>query len=178
MLLIFTMITATAFLILGGCLLAKNEKLDDFIKNFPRSKKLSILFMSCGSVWFLYRHVLNLGEADFGDYKSFIAIITLFILISSFIFTQDFLAVRGISIALLLYSREVLDAAFLQEPLSRLVLVSTTYFLIICALYFGAWPYRMRDLITYLYDKPKRKMVLGYFLFLNSISLFISGVFL
>ena len=101
MLLIFTMITATAFLILGGCLLAKNEKLDDFIKNFPRSKKLSILFMSCGSVWFLYRHVLNLGEADFGDYKSFIAIVTLFILISSFIFTQDFLAVRGISIALL-----------------------------------------------------------------------------
>ena len=134
--------------------------------------------MSVGCIWFLYRHVLNLGEADFGDYKSVITIVTLFILISSFIFTKDFLAVRGFSITLLLYSREVLDAAFLQEPLSRLVLVSITYLLLICALYFGAWPYRMRDLITYLYDKPKRLMVLGYFLLVNSISLFISGVFL
>ena len=178
MLLIFTIITAIAFLILGGCLLAKNKKLDDLIKDFPRSKKLSILFMSCGCVWFLYRHVLNLGEADFGNYKSVITIVTLFILISSFIFTKDFLAVRGLSVALLLYSREVLDAAFLQEPLSRLVLVFTAYLLIICALYFGAWPYRMRDLITYLYDKPKRLLVLGYFLLFNSISLFISGVFL
>ena len=172
------MITAIAFLILGSCLLAKNEKLDRLIKNFPRSQKLSILFMSSGCFWFLYRHVLNLGEADFGDYKSVITIITLFILISSFIFTKDFLAVRGFSIALLLYSREVLDAAFLQEPPSRLVLVSITYLLIICALYFGAWPYRMRDLITYLYDKPKRLFVLGYFLLFNSISLFVSGVFL
>jgi hypothetical protein len=158
--------------------LAKNEKLDGSIKDFPRSKKLSLLFMSGGCIWFLYRHVLKLGEADFGDYKSVITIVTLFILISSFIFTKDFLAVRGFSITLLLYSREVLDAAFLQEPLSRLVLVSITYLLIICALYFGAWPYRMRDFITYLYDKPKRLMVLGYFLLVNSISLFISGVFL
>jgi len=178
MLLIFTMITAIAFLILGGCVLAKNEKLDGLIKDFPRSKKLAVLFMLCGCVWFLYRHVLNLGAADFGDYKSVITIVTLFILISSFIFTKDFLAVRGFSVVLLLYSREVLDAAFLQEPLSRLVLVSVTYLLIVFALYFGAWPYRMRDLITYLYDKPKRLLILGYFLLLNSISLFISGVFL
>tara|TARA_S200000501_G_scaffold364321_1_gene396312 strand:+ start:427 stop:963 length:537 start_codon:yes stop_codon:yes gene_type:complete len=178
MLLIFTMITAIAFLVLGVFLLVKNEKLNGLIKDFPRSKKLSILFMSCGCVWFLYRHVLNLGEADFGDYKSVITILTLFILLSSFIFTKDFLAVRGFSIVLLLYSREVLDAAFLQEPQSRLALVFTTYILIIGALYFGAWPYRMRDLITYLYDKPKRLMILGYFLIVNSISLFIAGVFL
>ena len=178
MLLIFTIITASALFVLGSCLLAKNEKLDGLIKNFPRSKKLSILFMSCGCVWFLYRHVFNLGEADFGDYKSVITIVTIFILISSFIFTKDFLAVRGFSIILLLYSREILDAAFLQEPLSRLVLVSMTYLLIICALYFGAWPYRMRDSITYLYENPKRVLIFGYFLIANSISLFISGVFL
>ncbi len=178
MLLKFTIITASMLLVLGCCLLAKNKKLDALIKDFPRSRKLSIFFMSCGCVWFLYRHVLNLGEADFGDYKHIITIVTIFILISSFIFTKDFLAVRGFSIALLLYSREVLDAAFLQEPPSRLVLVSTTYLLIICALYFGAWPYRMRDLITYLYDSPKRILIFGYFLLFNSISLFISGIFL
>ena len=87
--------------------------------------------MSTGCAWFLYRHVFQLSEADFGDYKLIISLVTLFIFFSSFIFTSDFLAVRGLSIVILLYAREVLDAAFLQEPTSRLVHGSVIYLFII-----------------------------------------------
>ena len=48
--------------------------------------------------------------------------------------------------------------------------------LVLAALYFGAIPYRMRDLLTYLYDKPKRARIFGVIMLACSISLVISSL--
>jgi hypothetical protein len=43
-----------------------------------------------------------------------------------------------------------LDSAWLQDSPGRLLLVTITYVIIVAALYFGAWPFRFRDLFIWL----------------------------
>ena len=65
------------------------------------------------------------------------------------------------AILFLFYSREALDAAFMQEPESRLFMVSIVYIGIAIALYLGAWPYRLRDFLNWLYVSGNRPRILG-----------------
>ena len=48
------------------------------------------------------------------------------------------------------------------EPVTRLFLVSIIYLLIVAALYFGAWPYKMRDFLDWLFDKSARPARFGW----------------
>ena len=172
-----SILTGVIFLGVGCCFLINNQHINRKLLGFPRSRSLSVFFMTAGTFWFLYRHVMNLSEADFGEYKFFIFFITLFIYFSSFIFTKDFLAVRGLSIIALLYSREVLDAAFLKEPTSRLFLVGIIYLVIVAALYFGAWPYRMRDFLNSVFNNSYAARILGASLSLIGIGLMCLPIF-
>lgn len=113
--------------------------------------------------------MLFLSEADFGNYKLLIGGVAIGVALLSFVYAADFLAVRGWAMLVLLFSREVLDAAFLQDAQSRLVLVSIVYFFIVAALYFGAWPYRMRDLIEWMNRKPGRMEVLGSVILISGL---------
>ena len=90
----------------------------------PRNFPLFCLLWVCpGSL----PDTLQLSEADFGEYRLYIGGIAIFIGVSSYVYVRDFLAVRALCILVLFYSREVLDAAFLQEPVTRLFLVSIIY---------------------------------------------------
>lgn len=168
----YTFLTALILAMLGFLLTCQFRIAETMLVNFPRSQKSAIFLLCCGLFWFLFRHVSNLGEADFGDYKLIIGLIGIFIGISSYFFISDFLSVRALCILVLFYSREVLDSAFLQEPSSRLFLVSITYLLIVASLYFGAWPYRLRDFISWLLKKRSRSKYLGTFFLIYSCLLF------
>ena len=157
----FTLCTSGFLGLLGLFLTFKSVKAEEVIRKFLRSQKASILLLAIGLFWFLFHHVQNLGEADFGEYKFIIGLIGVFIAVSSYIFINDFLAVRALCILLLFYSRLALDSAFLQEPQSRLFLVTVIYFIVMCAIYFGAWPYRLRDFLNWLYGNSKRSILLG-----------------
>lgn len=137
---------------------------DNFCKkmlSFARSNKWSVVLLTISLAWFILRYVKNLSEADFGNHKIIIGSVAVFIYFGSFALVKDFLAVRALCILCLFYSREVLDAAFLQDSSSRLFLVSITYVIVIIALYFGAWPYRTRDFFTWLGFKKKRTEILS-----------------
>ena len=157
-----TILTAVFLLVAGTALAVDRSSLNSLIRKFPRSQKLSILFLSIGMAWFVFRHVKNLSDADFGEYRFFIGVIALLICVFSYVFVRDFLAVRALCILCLFYSREALDAAFLQEPNTRLFLVSIIYLLVVASLYFGAWPYRMRDFLNWLFGKPSRSSKFGF----------------
>jgi hypothetical protein len=161
---LFELSILTSFLLFAvGFLFASGRgSIHSLIRGFPRSPKLSVFLLALGLSWFIARHVVGLSEADFGEYRWYIGGIAIFIGVSSYVFVQDFLAVRAFCILALLYSREVLDAAFLQEPTTRLFLVAIIYLLIVGALYFGAWPYRMRDFLDWLFDKPTRPTRFGW----------------
>lgn len=157
-----TILLGIFMVIIGSLFFVNRTSLNEAIIEFPRSRGMAYSLMTVGTVWFIFRHILNLSEADFGDYKMLIIAIVIFVFVSSFIFTKDFLAVRGLSIIVLLFAREALDAAYLQEQVARLYLVSITYILIIMALYFGAWPYRMRDFNDWLFKNSNRSKNFGY----------------
>ena len=74
----FTLTTSFLLVFLGFLFTNKSNKIDSLIKNFPRSKLSAILLLCIGIFWFLFRHVNNLGEADFGEYKVTIGIIGVF----------------------------------------------------------------------------------------------------
>ena len=84
-----------------------------------RSRLLGLWFVGIATVWF-YGDMSFLGEADFGNYKLLIGTVALGTAILSFVFVPDFLMVRGFAMIILLWAREVLDAAF-QDASSRLV---------------------------------------------------------
>ncbi len=157
----YSVLTAFFLLAMGAVLVLDRSSLNSLIRGFPRSQKLSILFLCAGLAWFTYRHVRNLSDADFGEYRMVIGLIAVFLCLASYVYIKDFLAVRALCILALFYSREVLDAAFLQEPNARLFLVSIIYLLIVASLYFGAWPYRMRDFLNWLFGTPSRSSKLG-----------------
>ncbi len=156
-----TLFTGCSLVALGAYLAWRSAITERSVKSFPRSKIAAIVTMTIAAAWFLYRHILHLSEADFGEHKVLIAVITVVLLVMSFKFLPDFLAVRGAAILVLFYSREALDAAFMQEPESRLFMVSIVYIGIAIALYLGAWPYRLRDFLNWLYVSGRRPRILG-----------------
>ena len=166
----FTILTGFFLVLLGTPFLSKKESIRAKVLSFPRSRLLAYILMITGTCWFIFGHVMHLGEADFGEFKTIIVLISVCILILSFFLTKDFLAVRALSILTLLYSREVLDAAFLQEPSARLVLVSIIYIFISVALYLGAYPYRMRDFLTFVYSEKNRPKYVGFYFILCGLS--------
>jgi len=84
------------------------------------------------------------------------------------------LSVRALAIITLLYSREVLDSAFLQESSARLFLVSVVYIMILASLYLGAYPSRLRDFFLFIFAEAKRYKLLGSCLILCGFGLFIT----
>lgn len=157
-----SLITGLILTALGILIVRPSSRFRFSISVFPRSNKCSLWFVGIATFWFLWRHVLFLSEADFGNYKMLIGLIALGTAILSFVFVPDFLAVRGLAMLSLLWSREVLDSAFLQEASTRLLLVSVIYLIIITSIYLGAWPYRMRDFMDWLHSGSGRIKILGW----------------
>ena len=170
----YTILTGFLFVLIGSLFLSGNQTIKSKITLFPRSSFLSYILMTIGTCWFLFGHVMHLGEADFGNYKHIITLLSVCILVSAFIFTKDFLAVRALSIIVLLYCREVLDSAFLKEPSARLFLVSVVYAMIITALYLGAYPYKIRDFFSFIYSSVRRYKCLGVCFILCGLGLLLS----
>jgi len=137
---------------------------------FLRSTKAAVAVFGGSGLWFLYI-LSQLGESDFGNIKGFLIAMFGAAGICAFFYLNDFLSVRGLAVLTLLLAREFLDSAFMQEPQSRLVLVSLSYVAVVCALYLGAVPYRLRDFLTYIYEKPPRARAFGFVLCACSASL-------
>ena len=158
----YSILTSLILFVVGFLFASGRTSIYALIRGFPRSSKLSVILLALGLSWFIARHVVQLSEADFGEYRLYIGGIAIFIGVTSYVYVRDFLAVRALCILALFYSREVLDAAFLQEPATRLFLVSIIYLIIVAALYFGAWPYKMRDFLDWIFDKSVRPACLGW----------------
>ena len=157
----YSFVTSLLLLTFGLTMWIRRSSICNDMLVFARSNKASALLLTISLAWFLFRYVQNLSEADFGNYKLIIGMVAVFIYFGSFALVKDFLSVRSLSILCLFYAREVLDSAWLQDPPSRLLLVTTIYVTIVLALYFGAWPYRFRDFFEWLNIQEKRVKILA-----------------
>ena len=147
-------------LIFGGHYMWHGIKTAQYTRAFPRSQTATFVLFGIATVWFLCK-VLNLGIADFGQHKNLLFILFLITAIGSFRYVPDFLAVRGLAALSLMTANLLLNAAYMQEPQTRLFLVSFVYLVIVLALVLGATPYKLRDFIDWLYETDLRPRVVG-----------------
>jgi hypothetical protein len=155
-----TLFTGIFLIAFGGHFLWHGARSAPKAQAFPRSQSAAYLLMGIASIWFLYK-ILQLGPADFGQYKKLLFLLFLGTAVSAFYFVPDFLAVRGLAALTLLTAGALLDAAYMQLPQARLFLVCFVYLAIIAALILGANPYKLRDFLSWLYRAAARPRIFG-----------------
>lgn len=155
-----TLFTAIFLILFGAHFLWRGMRSAQTVQAFPRSTTAAYILLGGAAVWFLYK-VTQLGPADFGQYKNLLFALFLVVAVGSFYYVPDFLAVRGLAALILLTAGVLLEAAYMEQPTARLFLVSFVYLAIVAALILGANPYKMRDFLTWLYQKELRPRVFG-----------------
>ena len=158
-----TLATGLFLILCGGSLLFNYDRSRTFLEAFPRSKTATYTLMTVVMIWFSFK-IYNLGTADFGDYKTLLLAIFLTITVTSFYFVPDFLGVRALAGLTLLIADALLDAAYMQDPSSRLFLVSFVYCAIVFVFILSASPYVLRDIIDWFFKNQLRVQIFGYLL--------------
>jgi hypothetical protein len=158
-----TLLPGLFLAVLGSLLLLNLPLVVATLKALPRSHAASLVLFGGGVLWFLVL-VANMGEADriFGrsNVPWVIGFAALGVL--SMKYVPDFLAVRGLSILVLLAAWPLLHAAFMQYDIPRrLFMVTFVFVAIVAALYLAALPYRLRDFFQWLFARPARARALG-----------------
>lgn len=146
-------------------LFAKPAPAQQFLRKFPRNHKLGQILLGVGMGWFwlliapeglglLGRLAMDLGE--FNGAKGFLrlAVPVTFILVC--IGVKEFLAVRALGLLGLMLAAPLLEAAFLKDPASRILIPIFAFALIIKSMFWIGMPYTLRDALTWLTAKPAR----------------------
>lgn len=124
-------------------------------RRFPRSLAWGYALMGLGTVWFLWN--LNAESiSDFADYKKWMLSGFGILGVLTCVFVQDFLAVRGLSVVLLLLAKLMLDTARWEDSEWRLVIATWAYVLIVAGMWFTVSPWRLRDFIHWATANEKR----------------------
>ena len=161
-----TLLPGLFLVLLGGLLCWNGAPLAAGAKALPRSPTMTWLCFGGGAAWFLWR-LAHTGESDLIFFKTPTYLILGFgaRAVLAFIYTPDFLAVRGLSILMLLAAEPLLYAAYMEwtHP-QRLLMVTAVYTGLTAALYLATYPFRLRDFFDWLFRAPGRPRLLGAFL--------------
>ncbi|KAF0093528.1 MAG: hypothetical protein E1N59_2797 [Puniceicoccaceae bacterium 5H] len=156
-----TFLTGLVLLVFGILFFLNRPGWQRAVEAFPRSPLASYILMGTAGVWFLYK-MLHLSPADFGSYSTLIFGLFAVVLVGSFAFVKDFLAVRGLAALWLLLSMEILRSAFgWYELPQRLFLVTFTYAIITLSLFLGHSPWLLRNFFEWLYRGAGRSRIFG-----------------
>lgn len=157
-----TLITGLILLLLGGLFVVSNSAIRSMFKSFPRSQTATVLFFGGGAAWFLF-NVSNMSTADVIGFSSPTPFVFIFgaLAVAAFFYVPEFLAVRGVSVIILLGSWPLLMSGFMNFSLPKIILAIALYILVSLALYLAVSPFRMRDFFEWLYRTPGRARVLG-----------------
>jgi len=120
------------------------------VRKFPRSLFWGYALMLLGTAWFLY----NLSQesiADFAAYKNILFAGFAAVGIGSCFFVQDFLAVRGLAVVLLLLGKLMVDSGrpLLGQTAWVLVIQTWAYILVMAGIWLTISPWRLRDLVNW-----------------------------
>jgi hypothetical protein len=130
--------------------LAKPVQFAAATRNFPRNLPAGIFLMLLGTAWFLW--IVNAEPiADFTSFKPYMMAGFAAVGILSCVFIQDFLAVRGLAVVLLLLAKLMVDTGrpHLGDTLWVLVIQAWAYVLIIAGIWFTVTPWKLRDFLNW-----------------------------
>ncbi|MEO5753744.1 MAG: hypothetical protein ABIR38_03465 [Chthoniobacterales bacterium] len=119
-----------------------------FMPRFPRSKMAGAVLLTVDLVWSFWL----LATMEMGEFSSFRRPLLIVLPVGFFLvlrFVDEFLAVRALGILCLLAAEPLLDAAFLRPEISRLLLTTLAYVMIVKGLIWVTMPYLLRDLLDW-----------------------------
>lgn len=129
----------------------------------PRSQPAAWVLFGLAALGFIWR-LSRTGEADLIFFQTPAPVMLGFgaLAVLAFIYTPDFLAVRGLCVLVLLGAEPLLHAAYMEwtHP-QRLLMVTAVYLGLTAALYLAAYPFRLRDFFEWLFRTPGRPRLVG-----------------
>lgn len=119
-------------------------------RRFPRNIPVGVFLMLLGTAWFVWL-VYKEPIADFASFKPYMLGVFAAIGVGACIYVQDFLAVRGLAVVLLLVAKLMVDTGrpHLGETPWVLVIQTWAYVLVLAGIIFTIWPWRLRDLLNW-----------------------------
>ena len=142
--------------------LTRPAQLAATVKKFPRNLPIGIALMLVGTVWFVW-NVDNEPIADFSAFKPYMIAGFAAVGVLSCIFVQDFLAVRGLAVDLLLLGKFMVDTGRPHLGQSSFVLVIQTwaYVLVVAGIWFTITPWKLRDFLEWATATESRTRLLS-----------------
>ncbi len=135
--------------------LIRSEPVKAWLKALPRNGRLGTVILAIDFSWcFLVWSEMDLGE--FYNLEKTVQVLLVFGFLGFGYFVREFLAVRALGLFLILLASPVLNAAFLQPPVTRLLLAFLAYAWIIKGMFYVGMPYLMRDGIDWILAQPSR----------------------
>lgn len=142
---------AVSLLLIGAHVFAylRGDETRRLLKIFPRSHPAGIVLLTIDLLWaFWLAWVMDWGE--FYYVQTYVLILLPVAFFLTWQFVNDFLAVRALGILALLAGAPLLDAAFLQPPVSRLLVVILAYAWIVLGMFWVGQPHLLRDQIDWV----------------------------
>lgn len=159
------LVLAVFLIALHAIMLAKPKQSQAFLIKFPRNAMAGQVLLGIGLGWFwllvapdglgrLSALTMDLGE--FNNAKRFLRILTPIALVLVVMSVRDFLAVRALGLCGLMAAAPLLEAAFLKDPASRLLVPIYAYAMLTASMFFVGMPFLFRDAVTWVTANPKR----------------------
>ena len=141
--------------------LAQPMRLAAAVRKFPRNLPLGVVLMLLATAWFAW-NVNNEPIADFSAFKPYMLGAFIAVGILSCVYVQDFLAVRGLAVLMLLLAKLMLDTGrpHLGESPWVLVIQCWAYVFVVLGVWFTVTPWRLRDFIHWATASEARVRVL------------------
>ncbi len=135
--------------------LIKPATVSEFLKALPRNEKLGAFIMGAAFLWaFILITGKDLGE--FYKYRHLAQLLVIGVGAGMIVLVKEFTAVRGLGFLMILAATPMLNSAFLEPPLSRLLLVAFAYAIVVIGMFLIGKPYLMRDAISWLTSRESR----------------------
>lgn len=140
-------------------MLAKPTQVQGYLKKFPRDLVAGQILLALGMAWFwllvapeglgkLSALQMDLGE--FNKHKPLLRLVVPAAVIAVAVSVRDFLAVRALGLLGLMAAAPLLEAAFLKDPTTRLLIPIFAYAMLTVSMYMVGMPYLFRDAVTWV----------------------------
>ena len=130
--------------------LTKPKQFAAAARKFPRNLPVGIVLMLLATAWFVWN--VNVEPiADFSVFKPYMMAGFTAVGILTCIFVQDFLAVRGLAVVLLLLAKLMVDTGRPHLGATPWVLVIQVwaYLLVVAGMWFTVTPWKLRDILNW-----------------------------
>lgn len=142
--------------------LAKPAQLAAAARKFPRNLAAGVVLMLLGTAWFVW-NVNQEPIADFSAFKPYMIAGFIAVGVGSCLFVQDFLAVRGLAVLLLLLAKLMVDTGrpHLGESPFVEVIQTWAYMFVLAGIWFTIAPWRLRDILNWATATEARTRLLS-----------------